>query len=728
MTKPPEQLEREIMQLKESLFHSNRHAKHLEQILDSITSAKTFRAWQYYTGIRRTITDSLKRVLPQPLKKRIKKIVDTTIGAETHFFQIEPEIKKEWQLFSDTRNSAVADVFIFSIIAFDYRIQRPQHLALELAKQGHRVFYIENEFIPIPPKTPSNDYYPIKVIKYADNLYKVTLYASQNLFIYQDMPNIADKKIIRSSLKSLIREAHVVNPVAKIDHPFWSSITNEMAMPVIYDCMDEHGGFKETGKTNSSNEISLFNKSKLVLVSSDFLKRKAKEMGCKNTFLLKNAGEYTHFTAASGTALPVPYDVERIKKPIIGYYGAIADWFDHTCIEQVAKDFPHASIVLIGRVENNKIFKLASRYKNILLLGEKPYHELPGYLQQFDVCIIPFIINHLIKATSPVKVYEYMAAGKPVVATQIPELAPYKDAVYISKNASEFSASIRKALYESDDKKRKKRILYSLHNTWSHRGVSLSREIAKIIFPKVSIVLLSYNNPAVTERCIDSIFEKSNYPNIELIVVDNGSNPETVSVLNALAQKYTTGLKLILNKSNKGFSAGNNKGLAEATGDYMIVLNNDTVVFPGWISRLVYHASNGDVGLVGPITNIIGNEQKVELGTEVEILDYTAAHWGETHSLRNLAAFCWIMKRSLYKKIGGFDEKYGKALFEDDDYCMMVRKQGLKLLCADDVFIYHEGSKTVGSNQTVEYKKLFEKNKKYFEEKWGVNWVPHRYR
>ncbi|MEK9179155.1 MAG: glycosyltransferase, partial [Patescibacteria group bacterium] len=297
-----------------------------------------------------------------------------------------------------------------------------------------------------------------------------------------------------------------------------------------------------------------------------------------------------------------------------------------------------------------------------------------------------------------------MAAGKPVVATQIPELAPYKDAVYIAKNAPEFSACIKKALYESDDKKRKKRILYSLHNTWAHRGISLSREITKIIFPKVSIVILSYNNPFVTTRCIDSIIEKSSYSNIEIIVVDNGSDLETISVLNTYAQKYSGMLKLIRNKSNKGFSAGNNRGLAESTGDYIIILNNDTLVFPGWISRLVYHASSKDVGLVGPITNTIGNEQKVELETRIDIQDFTVTHWGETHELRNLAAFCWIMRRSTYTKIGGFDEKYGRALFEDDDYCMMIKKEGLKLLCADDVFVYHEGSKTVGSDQASDYK------------------------
>lgn len=119
---------------------------------------------------------------------------------------------------------------------------------------------------------------------------------------------------------------------------------------------------------------------------------------------------------------------------MIGYYGAVSHWFDWEKVCYVAKNLPQCDVVIIGAVTEYRD-KLEG-YENIKLLGEKDYQELPEHLAYFDVCLIPFETStDLIKATNPVKFYEYLSAGKRVVATEIPELEPYRDRyVYMSND------------------------------------------------------------------------------------------------------------------------------------------------------------------------------------------------------------------------------------------------------------------------------------------------------
>jgi hypothetical protein len=595
-----------------------------------------------------------------------------------------------------------------------------------LAKYGHRIFYIQQEFIAHKHRLHSS---LIDVFKIDTNIYTVSLSADKNLFIYRDTPSVKDKELIKRSLKELILRAEVINPIAKIDHPFWANILDEIAMPVVYDCMDEHSGFRETSDNNEKLEKELFTKSDLILITSAWLENKAKKYKKRNVVMLRNAGDYNHFKNAAGKKLEVPKELKKLKKPIIGYYGAISSWFDTEILNKVAEKFKDASIVLIGRLDNKQVVKLSRKYKNIYLLGEKTYNELPTYLACFDVCTIPFQLTNLIKATNPVKVYEYLAAGKPVVATNIPELRILGDVVYIAKKKREFVSKLSTALKEKFVNRRQ---LVARQNTWEKRGEVLNSQIEKIFSPKVSVVIVSYNSPGYINGCLRSV-TNSYYPSLEVIVVDNGSSKETLNIL----EKYTrTGkIKLIKNKKNLGFARGNNIGIKAATGEYIILLNNDTIITPSWVERLVFHANKKDVGLVGPVTNNIGNEAKIDieynpnsiLELRHKALKYTSFHWGETMEVGRIAAFCWIGRKSLYRKVGDMDERFGKGLFEDDDYCIRVKKLGKKILIADDVFVHHWGGGTT-KWQTPEYQKLFNENKKKFEEKWGIKWQPHKYR
>lgn len=722
-----------IHQLEDELFSIKRENQKLQYEankyfakLDQIYHSRFWSLLGIYKKTEKPLLELAKKYIPLSIRKKIKSRVEATFSPKS-IFSLSLNIKKEWEHYKRTDNSI--DFLNFGVIAWNFRFQRPQQIASLLAQKGHRVFYIKNEFTP---GIIENGFAPFLVEKINNNIYEITLSASRNLFIYDDKPNEKDLEIIMASIKNLINCSNIINPIAKLDHPFWTSIIDKLSMPIIYDCMDNHQGFAETGKHLLSLEQKLFKQAELTLVSSHYLKKIAIDKHSNNITLVPNAGDYNHFSIAQKLITPKPKDLQNIKGSIIGYYGAIAEWFDTTILEDLAIDHPDKSIVLIGQVINEKVKKLSHKYKNIYLLGEKKYQELPAYLSYFDVCTIPFIINDLIKATHPVKVYEYLAAGKPVVTTNMPEINDLSKNIYMS-STKDFSKNITLALKEKDENINKRQLLAKL-NTWENRTNQILEQVYKLFFPKISIIILSYNHPDMMKLTADSVLDRSFYPNIETIIVDNASGQETVNLLKKYKNRKT--VKLILNKINYGFAKGNNIGMEAATGEYFVLLNNDVIVTPGWLSRLIYHIKKDIVGLVGPVTNSIGNEAKIDIKydfnnqKELESTSrkYTSVHWGETLNQKCIAAFCWIMHKDSYKKLGGLDERYGRGMFEDDDYCKTILKSGQKILCSEDVFIHHFGGASFGQIVSAEYKKLFNDNKQKFENKWKTKWIPHQYR
>ena len=118
---------------------------------------------------------------------------------------------------------------------------------------------------------------------------------------------------------------------------------------------------------------------------------------------------------------------------------------------------------------------------------------MPGFLYHFDVCTIPFKVNELTEATNPVKVYEYLSAGKPVVVTKLPELEEFSPFIYIAENHDDFIDKLEIALNEKDDDLKKKRVYFAKENSWGQRFSKIEKAV-KAVFPKVSIIVVSFNN------------------------------------------------------------------------------------------------------------------------------------------------------------------------------------------------------------------------------------------
>lgn len=612
------------------------------------------------------------------------------------------------------------DVIIFSVIDYTFRYQRPQQIADHFVREGHRVFYINANF------SKTGEY----SIAQKDGLYQVTLSSAANNAVYS-LNRPEDCQEIYGQLEQLLKDYGIRDAVMIADYPTWIESIDRMkekfGFRLVTDYMDDFTGFVTTTEAFLKDDcIRLLQLSDAVVASSQFLVNVAERYN-QHVFAIRNGTEYAHFNKVFG-------QTKNKERKVIGYYGAIAEWFDAGKIEYLARRFQNCDIVLIGAVTNARIQEL--ELPNVKKLGEIPYRELPEYIADFDVCLIPFdTTTDLIKATNPVKFYEYLSAGKKIVATEIPELEPYRNKyVYLANDNAKFGDYVEKCLYGRDRLAQPKACAaFARENDWSER-VWAFEKVVEGLFPRVSIIVLCYNQLSYTRQCVESILKNTAYPNYELILVDNNSTDDTAAYLREI-EVGNVNIRCILNKTNRGFAGGNNDGIDASTGEYIVLLNNDTLVTRGWMTSMVKHCSRGNVGIVGAVTNSIGNEAQIEVGySDVENMpafayDYTSKHMNETYPHDGiLAMFCVMFSRRLVDKIGKLDENYGIGMFEDDDYSFAAKAAGFELILPEDVFIHHFGSVSFKKLQDETHRKLFEKNKAYFEKKWNTTWKIHHYR
>jgi GT2 family glycosyltransferase/glycosyltransferase involved in cell wall biosynthesis len=610
------------------------------------------------------------------------------------------------------------DVLVFPVIDWHYRLQRPQQLSLEFARRGHRVFYMSTTLLPAFGLSDPRS----RCIE--KNVYLVDLPGSEDPpDIYRDILGELQLAAMEFGLRCLKEKFGIGATLSLVDYPFWAPLVRRLNNNVVlYDCMDDHRSFGNSGKPARELEPEIVRKADLVVCSSTFLQKRVARLG-RESILVRNGADPQYFgTRPASVAL-------ESDRQTVGYHGSITEATDIELLVYAARSLPEKRFVIIGRNEGQDLSVLAG-LPNVTLTGEKPYNRLAEYVHGFDVGVLPYRICDRTLAADPVKVWEYLSAGKPVVAVRSPEIERLEGLIALADGPRQFVDAIRSALADDGPDKVKRRRTFARDNTWSRRCDALGQAVAPF-FPKVSVIVLTHNQLTFTERTLSSLHRFTGYPNLEVVLVDNGSTDGTPEFLSRWGATHEYA-KVILHPANMGFSAGCNRGASVSTGDYLVILNNDVCLTEGWIGTLLAHfRADRNLGILGPVTNRCGNESVVYIGEygDVEKMailahKYTSARRGQRTNLRVANFFCAMIPRGVWEEVGELDENFGVGLFEDDDYAMRVRTAGYNVACAEDVFVHHHASASIGALPAASYDELFNRNRRYFESKWGAWTAP----
>jgi glycosyltransferase involved in cell wall biosynthesis len=333
--------------------------------------------------------------------------------------------------------------FIFppSLDWYKQIFQRPQQLAQALARRGALVFYVQLEY-----RESAQRFQNIE-----DRLYICNV--PVNVF----------KKLEDTTIYTLTWNA-------KLGRGFDNS-------QILYDYVDEIETFQGFQFRLRRFHHKLLRKADLVTATSQQLLEQVLPTR-PDAILCPNGVDYELFAYPGKAAkVSVPEDLTEIVslgKPIVGYQGAIARWFDYDLMRELALSRQDLSFVLIGPdFDGTLVASGLQDLGNLHWLGEKKYEKIPSYLQKFDVAMIPFLVNSITHATSPIKLFEYMAAGKPVVVTPMRESKRYPG-VLVAGDPAEFSENIDRALHLKDDPEYLEILERTAReNTWSKRAAQI---------------------------------------------------------------------------------------------------------------------------------------------------------------------------------------------------------------------------------------------------------------
>lgn len=286
--------------------------------------------------------------------------------------------------------------------------------------------------------------------------------------------------IITNKMKKILKKKNVKRPILLFYKPRYSCVIGNLDESAIcYDITDDIREFDASSKWLDGYIERLEKKSDMIFTSSEKILKRFQDAGRKNIFFIGNGVDVSHFEKASQNDTIPAKEVSNIRHPVIGYVGAVGEWFDFELLQKILREFPDCSVVLIGWAfskQRNLLKQIKS--KNLHFLGVKKYDELPKYIKAFDVCIIPFLSNRLTQSVNPNKFYEYLASGKPIVTTTLPELEKFRHVCNIAENHKEFIEYTRNAIKKDHDPTIALDI--AKQNDWKDKAVKMAELIDRL--------------------------------------------------------------------------------------------------------------------------------------------------------------------------------------------------------------------------------------------------------
>jgi glycosyltransferase involved in cell wall biosynthesis len=355
------------------------------------------------------------------------------------------------------------------------------HLARYLADRGARVLYVEAPLTPLGAKRGLAFLRELRDTlrpprRVAERLwvrrhFLPVPYHAATLLTSRRAANRLGQRLLAPIVRRDIERLGLKGPIVFAGLPHAADVLQFLPRrALVYHCADDYASVRGFPASLPQVEADLCRRADLVITTSETLCQTRRQFN-PHTHWIPNGADVEHFAKCTEPAA----ELYGVPRPIVGFVGGLSEWVDLDLVGWLARQRPHWSFVLVGPIGIDT--SPVSTQRNVRLLGSRAYAQLPAYLAAMDVALIPFKRNDVSYHADPIKAYEYLAAGLPVVASEMPALRRLGHVVRLADSAEAFLVHIEAALAEGRESGRAARQAQAANHSWAARFGELTRLI-----------------------------------------------------------------------------------------------------------------------------------------------------------------------------------------------------------------------------------------------------------
>jgi glycosyltransferase involved in cell wall biosynthesis len=377
-----------------------------------------------------------------------------------------------------------ASIISFAVDRWDDVPRCRHHVMSRLARRNRVLFTSSPSYIRDILRRGAGDSNDNRVNQVAPTLYT---YIPPRWLPYSYRFPRLNRSSLRLRCRMIARTARTLgmsDPILYIWHPSFADVLGHFdERLVVYHCYDEYSAFSGGDRVQIEDaELQLLDRADLVFTVSEGLYEKKRARN-PNTYLVRNGVDYDLFAAAQDDATAVAEELQGIPRPIIGCVTRVVpEYFDAELLRAVFSARSDWSFVVVGpECSAADALDALKALPNVHFLGRRELADLPFFLKGFDACIIPYVLTENKRLADPLKLYEYLAAGKPIVSKPIPGLAAFGDVVAVASSASEWIDALDAAIHADLPELIDRRQAIARQNTWDDRVDVVGRLMARAL-------------------------------------------------------------------------------------------------------------------------------------------------------------------------------------------------------------------------------------------------------
>lgn len=383
------------------------------------------------------------------------------------------------------------DILCLSTQDWDAMPTRKHRFMRWFAEGGNRVMYVEQQmhwagWLADVKHQFSRAWRWLKgPRKVAPNLWVFTLPIVLPFFQMSGLVNRVNNAFLLPLLRAQAQRLDFRSPILWTYTPHSADFIGRLGeKAAIYECVDDFTASKGlvNGDVVGRLEREVIESADLLIVTTPELAAIKRE-GARRIVTVPNGAEVEHFARAADPGLSPAEPFAHLKHPVVGFLGSLNYWIDTHLLARIAKAHPEWTLALVGPHDLLGNISPLEGLPNVVMTGRVPYEEVPTYVRVFDVCLNPYILDNVAGGCSPIKLYEYLATGKPIVSVDMPEARRFEGLIRIACDPDDFVAQVE-AVAAADDGLSGERMAEANRHSWRARFEHVSAALADVLEAK----------------------------------------------------------------------------------------------------------------------------------------------------------------------------------------------------------------------------------------------------